>query len=76
MRRSVAELYRKRLTPVLREPTGSTHALIYVGVERTAGAPRAEHLAAIRAAAEDWALPPAHLAYLQQLSRAFKRAAS
>jgi gamma-glutamylcyclotransferase (GGCT)/AIG2-like uncharacterized protein YtfP len=69
-------LYRKRLTPVLREPSGSSQALIYVSAGRTAGAPHAEHFATILAAAQDWALPPAYLAYLQQLSQAFKRAAS
>jgi gamma-glutamylcyclotransferase (GGCT)/AIG2-like uncharacterized protein YtfP len=67
-------LYRKSLRPVLREPTGSAHALIYVGAERSPGAPRPDHLAAIITAATDWELPAAHIAYLQQL--AFKRAAS
>jgi len=67
-------LYRKILAPVLREPTGSAHALVYVGAERSAGAPRADHLAAILAAAAEWELPAAHIADLQQL--ALKRAAS
>ena len=69
-------LYRKILAPVLREPTGSAHALIYVGAESVAGAPRADHLASILTAAADWELPAAHVAYLQQLSQAYKRAAS
>ena len=69
-------LYRKILAPVLREPTGSAQALIYVGSESLAGAPRADHLAAILAAAADWELPAAHIAYLRQLSQACKRAAS
>ena len=69
-------LYRKILTPVLREPAGSAHALIYVGAETSAGAPRADHFATILAASVDWELPRAHIAYLQQLSQAYKRAAS
>lgn len=69
-------LYRKILTPVLREPTGSVHALIYVGAQTAVGAPRADHLATILAAAVDWALPAAHIAHLQQLSQASKRAMS
>ncbi|ARN81847.1 gamma-glutamylcyclotransferase family protein [Methylocystis bryophila] len=69
-------LYRKILTPVLREPTGSVHALIYLGAEPAPGAPRADHLATILAAAADWALPAAYVAYLQQFSQAYKRVAS
>jgi hypothetical protein len=69
-------LYRKILAPVLREPTGSARALIYVGSESLAGSPRADHLASILAAAADWELPAAYVAYLQQLSQACKRAAS
>ena len=69
-------LYRKILLPVLREPTGSAQALIYVGADTAVGAPRADHLTAILAAAAEWELPTAHIAYLQQLSQAYGRAAS
>ncbi len=69
-------LYRKILSPVLREPTGSAQALIYVGADTASAAPRADHFAVILAAATDWKLPAAHIAYLQQLSQAYGRAAS
>ncbi len=69
-------LYRKILSPVLREPTGSAQALLYVGAETATGAPRTDHLAAILAAAAEWELPAAYIAYLQQLSQASGRAAS
>lgn len=67
-------LYAKRYLPVLREPFGSAHALLYVGRETREGPPRRDYLASALAAARDFALPAAYIAFLQSIADAGLRA--
>lgn len=60
-------LYVKRVMPVLREPFGSTLALVYVGAAAERGAAAADYLTRVVAAAQAQRLPADYLAYLAQL---------
>ncbi|MCX7900589.1 MAG: gamma-glutamylcyclotransferase [Methylocystis sp.] len=61
-------LYVKRVAPVLREPFGSTQALLYIGADPAEGVARPSYLAAVIAAAREHALPAAYINYLSSLS--------
>jgi gamma-glutamylcyclotransferase (GGCT)/AIG2-like uncharacterized protein YtfP len=62
-------LYKKVQLPVLREPSGSARALVYVGRWTQPGAPAPEYLAGVIAAARHWALPAGYVAFLESLGR-------
>jgi len=66
-------LYKKILLPVLREPFGSARALVYIGACREPGAARPDYFRGVLAAARDWALPQAYLAFLESLAETPKR---
>ncbi len=67
-------LYKKAQLPVLREPFGSARALVYVGCAGEPGAPRADYLQGVVAAARGWGLPAAYVAFLENLARAAPKA--
>ncbi|HEY8161407.1 MAG TPA: gamma-glutamylcyclotransferase family protein [Methylocystis sp.] len=64
-------LYAKKMIPVLREPFGSSPALVYIGAAPGQGAANAAawpgYLAEIVAAAQALALPAAYVGYLSHL---------
>ena len=60
-------LYRKVIQPVVRSDGGAARALVYVG-KGEGGAPRAEYMDAVVAAARAWKLPEAHIRYLGSFS--------
>jgi hypothetical protein len=60
-------LYAKKIIPVLREPFGSTRALVYIGAAPSRGAAWPNYLADIVAAAQALELPPAYVDYVSSL---------
>jgi gamma-glutamylcyclotransferase (GGCT)/AIG2-like uncharacterized protein YtfP len=60
-------LYAKRMIPVLKEPFGSSPALVYVGASPSRGTVWPGYLAEIVAAAERLQLPAAYIGYLSCL---------
>jgi gamma-glutamylcyclotransferase (GGCT)/AIG2-like uncharacterized protein YtfP len=62
-------LYKKLHLPVLREPSGSARALVYVGHWTRSGAPAPDYLEGVVAAARHWALPAAYVAFLESLGQ-------
>lgn len=60
-------LYAKKLIPVLREPFGSSPALVYIGAAPDRGAAPTGYLVEIVAAAQALNLPPAYVGYLSSL---------
>ena len=68
--------YRKIVQPVLREPFGAARALIYVGVEGLKGPHLPGYMQGVVAAARDWELPPAYVAYLEALAEPARRTQS
>lgn len=60
-------LYSKAAQPVLRDGGAPVQALIYIGCSKLEGTPSGAYLESIIAAAKDWALPDAYLAYLASL---------
>lgn len=61
-------LYKKIVQPVLREPSGSARALVYVGTRTEACIPGAGYLESVIAAGRAWRLPAPYIAYLESLS--------
>jgi len=60
-------LYAKKMIPVLKEPFGSSPALVYIGAAPNQGAAWPGYLADIVAAAETLKLPAAYVGYLSYL---------
>jgi hypothetical protein len=60
-------LYVKKILPVLREPFGSSGALVYIGAAPQKGAAWPGYLAEIVSAARALELPPAYVGYLSSL---------
>jgi len=66
-------LYAKKIMRVLREPLGSTPALIYIGADPAQGSAWRGYLADIVAAGQALGLPSAYVDYLSSLSAAQRK---
>jgi gamma-glutamylcyclotransferase (GGCT)/AIG2-like uncharacterized protein YtfP len=63
-------MYAKRSLPVLREPSGSARALVYIGADPDYGRAWPDYFSGIIAAARALSLPPAYVDYLERVQTA------